>query len=48
MKTVVGMIVLFVEDGFMVVFVPLIELKDDVDWMDCLVSFKNVELERYI
>lgn len=48
LKVVVGMIVPFVEDGFILAFVPLIELKDGVDKIDSLVPFKKVEVGRYV
>lgn len=40
------MIVVLLEDGFMVVFVPFIELKDAPVVMVTLVPLKNVELGR--
>lgn len=42
------MIVVFVEDGFIVVFVPFIELKDKLLVIDSVDTLKNVEVGKYV
>lgn len=41
-------ILVFVADGFIVLVVPLFELKDEVGLMVSFVPFINGEVERYV